>query len=348
MRPAVLLLFGVYYTYAGTHSLRYVYTAVSGDIDFPEFTAVGLLDDQQFMYFDSNTKKTVPKIEFMRKNEGKDYWDRETQIDIGTHQSFKVIIQTLKGLFNQTGGVHTYQRMYGCEFNDQTGETNAFKQDGCNGEDFLTLELKEMRYISPVQEGFLTVQKWNNDRYGLEKDKNYFSTECFEWLKKYLQNGKSSLEKTVSPQVSLLQKSPSSPVSCHATGFYPKEVSISWQKNKQDVDEDVDLGELLLNEDGSFQKTSTLNVKPEEWQKNEYECVVEHKSRTIRSVLKGDKIRTNSGSVPIGLIVGVVAALLLLVILGVAGFMVYQKKKGFKPVASDDGSNSSTRSDQKA
>ncbi|XP_016333323.1 major histocompatibility complex class I-related gene protein-like [Sinocyclocheilus anshuiensis] len=233
--------------------------------------------------------------------------------------------------------------MYGCEFDDQTGEKNGFLQDGYDGEDFLSLDFKEMRYISPVQQGILTVQKWNNDRGLIENDRNYFSTECIEWLKKYLQYGKSSLQKTVSPQVSLLQKSSSSPVTCHATGFYPSGVTISWMRNGQDHDEDVDLGELLPNEDGTFQKTSTLNVKPEEWKKNKFSCVVEHQGETKTA----NEIITNPGeSVPIGIIVGALAAVVLLVIIGVAGYMVYQKKKGFKPVSgSDDGSNSSAHTD---
>ncbi|KAL0167298.1 hypothetical protein M9458_039142, partial [Cirrhinus mrigala] len=96
-----------------------------------------------------------------------------------------------------------------------------------------------------------------------------------------------------SPQVSLLQKDPSSPVACHATGFYPSGVTINWQKNGQDQDEDVDLGGIVPNEDGTFQVMSTLSVKPEEWKKNTYECVVEHKSRTTRSVLTEDNIITN-------------------------------------------------------
>uniref|UniRef100_A0A671LNX1 Ig-like domain-containing protein n=1 Tax=Sinocyclocheilus anshuiensis TaxID=1608454 RepID=A0A671LNX1_9TELE len=183
--------------------------------------------------------------------------------------------------------------MYGCEFDDQTGEKNGFLQDGYDGEDFLSLDFKEMRYISPVQQGILTVQKWNNDRGLIENDRNYFSTECIEWLKKYLQYGKSSLQKTVSPQVSLLQKSSSSPVTCHATGFYPSGVTISWMRNGQDHDEDVDLGELLPNEDGTFQKTSTLNVKPEEWKKNKFSCVVEHQGETKTA----NEIITNPGSV---------------------------------------------------
>ncbi len=93
-------------------------------------------------------------------------------------------------------GVHTFQMMYGCEFDDQTEETKGFRQYGYDGEDFLILDLKEMRCISPVQQGALTVNKWNNDKGLIERDRNYFSTVCIEWLKKYVQYGKSSLQRT--------------------------------------------------------------------------------------------------------------------------------------------------------
>ncbi|RXN38126.1 MHC class I antigen [Labeo rohita] len=65
----------------------------------------------------------------------------------------------------------------------------------------------------------------------------------------------------VSPRVSLLQKDPSSPVACHATGFYPSGVTINWQKNGQDHDEDVDLGGIVPNEDGTFQSIGSSIVK---------------------------------------------------------------------------------------
>ncbi|XP_051729032.1 major histocompatibility complex class I-related gene protein-like isoform X4 [Ctenopharyngodon idella] len=281
MRVVVIVLLGVHLAYAGTHSLKYFYTGASGDIDFPEFTAVGLVDDGQFMYFDSNIKKAVPKTEWIRQNEGADYWDRETQVLIGSRQVFKDNIQIAKERFNQSKGAHTVQIMYGCEWDDQTGETDGFCQYGYDGEDFLSLDLKEMRWITPVPQGVPTVHKWNNDRADLEGRKHYFSTVCIEWLKKYLEYGKSSLQKTVSPQVFLLQKDPSSPVTCHATGFYPSGVTISWMKNGQEHHEDVDLGELLPNEDGTFQRTSTIRVTPDEWKKNEFICVVEHQGKTV-------------------------------------------------------------------
>ncbi|XP_052441306.1 H-2 class I histocompatibility antigen, Q9 alpha chain isoform X2 [Carassius gibelio] len=337
----LLLLFGAHLVSAGTHSLRYVYTAVSGVNDFPEFTAVGLVDEGPFMYFDSKMMKAVPKTEWMRQSEGADYWDRETQIGISHLQSFKNNIWILKARFNQTTGVHTVQWMYGCEL-DTDGTKRGYMQFGYDGEDFISLDKDTLTWTAANPQAVITKHKWEADRAFLEQRKAYLENTCIEWLQKYVGYGKDTLERKVSPQVSVLKKSSSSPVVCHATGFYPKEVTISWMKNDQEHHDDVDLGELLPNEDGTFQKTSELRVTPEELKNNQFICVVEHQGKTFREILTDD-------SLPIIIIVGVVLALILLAVIGVVVFKVYQKKKGFRPVnASDDGSNSSARTDPQA
>lgn len=66
-------------------------------------------------------------------------------------------------------------------------------------------------------------------------------------------------------------------------------------RNGQEHYEDVKVGKLLPNEDGTFQKTVTLKAEPDEWRKNEYSCVVEHKSKTFRKTLTEKEIRTNNG-----------------------------------------------------
>ncbi|RXN37595.1 MHC class I [Labeo rohita] len=193
--------------------------------------------------------------------------------------------------------------MYGCEWDDQTGATNGFRQEGFDGEDFLFLDLQEMRWISPVQQGIPTVQKWNNNRAHLEARKHYFSSQCIESLKKYVKYGKSSLEKT---------------------SFYPSGVTITWMRNDQEHYEDVVVGELLPNEDGTFQKTSTITVTPDEWKNSKYSCVVEHQG-TIKTA---SEIRTNPGAPdPFGLIFGVIAVAILLVIIAFVGFMVYRQQR---------------------
>uniref|UniRef100_A0A673GRX8 Ig-like domain-containing protein n=1 Tax=Sinocyclocheilus rhinocerous TaxID=307959 RepID=A0A673GRX8_9TELE len=282
----------------GSHSLTYFLTAVSGDIDFPEFSIVGL--------------KVVPKTVWMKQKEGADYWDTQTLLAAGTQHAFRNNNQVTKDWFNRSTCMNTFinihrtqsqnTEMYGCEWDDQTGKTNGFRREGYDGEDFMSLDLKEMRWTSPAV--------WRKQA---SLRMTEMTTALFEWLKKYLQYGKNRLQRTVSPQVSLLQKSSSSSVTCHATGFYPSGVTISWMRNGQDHDEDVDLSELLPNKDGTFQKMSTITVTPDEWKKNKFSCVVEHQGKTKTA----NEIRTNNAdSAPIGIIVGVVvvAVVLLMVI----------------------------------
>ncbi|KAI2644374.1 HLA class I histocompatibility antigen, A alpha chain [Labeo rohita] len=322
MQFAVILLIGVHLVYAGKHSLQYYFTGVSGDIDFPEFTAVGLVDGGEFTYFDSNIMRIVPRTEWIRKNERADYWDGGTQNMIAEHQTFRINIQILKDRFNQSKstGVHTFQLMYGCELDDD-GTKRGYWQDGYDGEDFISLDKSTLTWTAANTQAMITKVKWDSTGVEANRAKAYLENECIEWLKKYVDYGKDTLERKVSPQVSLLQKSSSSQVTCHATSFYPKAVTISWQKNGQDHDEDVDLGEFLPNEDGTFQRSSTLRVTPDERKKNEYSCVVEHQGKTFREIVTDD-------SLPIGIIVGAaVGALVLLAVIGVVVFKVLQKKK---------------------
>ncbi|XP_064175871.1 H-2 class I histocompatibility antigen, alpha chain-like [Anguilla rostrata] len=277
--------------------MKNFYTAVTAGIDFPEFTAVGMLDDEPFTYYDSDIKRKIPKTEWIKENVGADYWDRYTQILTGTQQTFKANIGIAMQRFNQTQGVHTVQRMYGCEWDDETGATGGFYQFGYDGEDFITYDLRNQRYFAPVQQAFITSQKWNNDPAQLENLKQYLTQECVDWLKKYVSYGRSALERTVAPKVSLLQKDPSSPVvTCHLTGFYPRGVMVTWQRNGDDLHEDVELGETVPNEDGTFQTTSHLTVKPEDWKSQKYTCTVQHRSLKQDIVLsvKEENIKRNS------------------------------------------------------
>uniref|UniRef100_A0A3Q3E7Q2 Ig-like domain-containing protein n=1 Tax=Labrus bergylta TaxID=56723 RepID=A0A3Q3E7Q2_9LABR len=318
-------------TTAVMHSLKYFLTASSEVPNFPEFVAVGMRE---------------PKQDWMKKvtEDKADYWERETEKSVGHQQTFKVSLDILKRRFNQTGGVHIFQWMYGCEWDNKTGDVNGYFQYGYDGEDFIVLDTKTMTWVAPQQQAVVTKQKWDKEKAQLEYYKNYFNKECRDWLKKYVNYGRSSLMRTDLPTVSLLQKTPSR-VTCHATGFYPNRAMMFWRKDGEELHEDVDKGEILPNHDGSFQISADLQLPSDDWGK--YDCVFQLSGVKEDIVTKLDKreIKTNYGKTSMrsdereDLTVTVVEShlhdhciiavvLLLVTIVCAAGFCLYKKRNG--------------------
>nr|XP_013004301.1 BOLA class I histocompatibility antigen, alpha chain BL3-6 [Cavia porcellus] len=107
-RTLLLLLSGALVlteTRAGSHSLRYFYTAVSrpgrGE---PRYMEVGYVDDTQFVRFDGDAEspRMEPRVRWMER-EDQEYWDRETQKAKGNAQVYGVRLRNLRGYYNQSG-----------------------------------------------------------------------------------------------------------------------------------------------------------------------------------------------------------------------------------------------------
>ncbi|XP_058231127.1 BOLA class I histocompatibility antigen, alpha chain BL3-7-like isoform X4 [Hemibagrus wyckioides] len=337
MKTLLFFTCSLHLSSAVTHSLQYFYTAVTPGINFPEFTALGQVDGEQFGCYDSKRREVI-KTEWIHADDP-DHWNRITRT-AQLHQEFcKVNVATTMQRFNQTGGVHTLQVMFGCELHDD-GTVRGYNQHGYDGEDFISFDLKTLTWIAPTPQALITKNKRDNDHANNNEWKSFLEKECIDWLKMYMSFGRETLERGDPPTASVIQKhSPSPEVVCHATGFFPKEVMISWRKDGEDVNEDVELRETLPNQDGSFQKRSILKVPAEHLQKHTYTCVIQHSSLKEELVLEVPK---GGGLMPI--IVGVLVALIVLVAV-VAGIMVWKKKNsGFKRAPSSEGDSSSDKS----
>ncbi|XP_072769403.1 class I histocompatibility antigen, F10 alpha chain-like [Nerophis lumbriciformis] len=257
------------------HTLKYFYTSSSQVPNFPEFVSVGYVDEVQVFHYDSESRKAEAKQDWMNQitEEDPNYWQRETEIGVVQEQVNKGNIEILKKLFNQTGGVHIVQRMYGCEWNDETDEVKGWRQEGYDGEDFLSLDMKTWTFTAAKQQAFPSKLKWDQDIHLIDYNKYYFTEECPSYLKKYVKYGKEVLMRTELPEVFLLQKTPSSPVTCMATGFYPDLADLFWRKDGEQIFEDVEHGELLPNHDGTFQMSVELKVEVTAEVEGKYECV---------------------------------------------------------------------------
>uniref|UniRef100_A0AAY4CLC1 Ig-like domain-containing protein n=1 Tax=Denticeps clupeoides TaxID=299321 RepID=A0AAY4CLC1_9TELE len=298
------------------HSWRGLYTATTGIKDFPEFVGVNFFNDEVIGYFNSETNQFKIRQDWVKTLDEK-YVEKQTE----SFRNFTVKFNNAKKknrnkkTILSLSGVHTIQLMYSCKLDDETGVTEGYCQFGYDGADFIRLDLKNIDWVAAKPEAEIIKQKWNGAEYNYWK--NYLEQDCVVWIKKYVMYGKIHLERKVPPQVSLLQTDPSSPVVCHATGFYPDKVKISWQKDGQDLHEDVDVGETLPNHDGTFQKRAELKVMPDVWKKNHFTCVVE-RNRFILS-----KIRTNRS-----IVAGLVVAALVLIAVVVGVVMVVKRRSG--------------------
>ncbi|XP_030266289.1 major histocompatibility complex class I-related gene protein-like [Sparus aurata] len=345
MKIFIFLLLSSHFAFSVKHSLKYITTASSGLPDFPEYVVAAVVDDNLVVYCNGNEKIIEPKHVLVKKlfeddpHQLKQYKEACYEVE---PIYFKATINSLKQRFNQSGGVHILQRISGCEWDDETGEILGFNQYGYDGEDFISIDLKTETWIAPKQQAVLTKLIWDADKAKMKFNQNILTVIFPEWLKKYVDYGRSFLLRTELPSVSLLQKTPSSPVSCLATGFYPHRASLVWRKDGEELHEEVDHGEILPNHDGTFQMSVDLNlssVTPEDWTR--YDCVFQLSGvkEDIITKLEKDRIRTNEVK-PSNMTVLVTAAVVVpaLILIGAAGFIVYNKKKAISPPSSPDNS----------
>uniref|UniRef100_A0A3Q2C6U6 Ig-like domain-containing protein n=1 Tax=Cyprinodon variegatus TaxID=28743 RepID=A0A3Q2C6U6_CYPVA len=313
------------------HSLRYFRTATYGVPGFPEFVGVATVNEVQMGYCDSNIKTAKPKQDWamtlFEKNPNHLEW--YSQRCLRSQHVLRAEMNSLKQRLNLTEGPHILQRMNGCEWDDETGEITGYNQYGYNGEDFLALDLKTLTWTAPKPQAVLTKLTWDTEKATLQENKNFYIYICPKMLKIYVKDGRSFLQKKERPSVSLLQRTPTSVVTCHATGFFPETAEVFWRRDGEEIHEAVEKGDILANNDGTFQMSVEFNVssvQPEDWKR--YDCVFEFSGFKDDIVVKLDKstIRTNWASpsdFPVAYVAGGVGGLILI---GIAGIFFWVRR----------------------
>uniref|UniRef100_A0A3Q2HDW1 Ig-like domain-containing protein n=1 Tax=Equus caballus TaxID=9796 RepID=A0A3Q2HDW1_HORSE len=314
-------------TWAGSHSMRYFYTAVSrpgrGE---PRFIAVGYVDDTQFVRFDSDaaTPRMEPRAPWVEQA-GPEYWEEQTRGIKDTAQSFRVGLNNLHSYYNQSeAGSHTLQEMYGCDMGPDGRLLRGYSQYAYDGDDYIALNEDLRSWTAADTAAQITRRKWEAAGEA-EIYRNYLEGRCVEWLLRYLEIGKETLQRAEPPKTYVTHH----PISdrevtlrCWALGFYPAEITLTWQRDGEDLTQDKELVETRPAGDGTFQKWAAVVVPSGEEQR--YTCHVQHEGLPEPVTLRWEPPPQSTI-----LIVGVLAGLglFMVTVAVVVGAVIWRKKR---------------------
>ncbi|XP_035772401.1 major histocompatibility complex class I-related gene protein-like [Neolamprologus brichardi] len=296
---------------AVSNILKYFVTGGSGHPNISEFMYVGVLDGIEVVYCDASKKILEPRQDWVKK-----LFDDKPDIFEGFTQ-----------------GCFEAHCIIGNEWNKNSGEVTGFLHFGYDREGIFDFDLNTKTWIPLKPELYSAKPMMGGDR--ITYTEALLRIAIPYELTLFLDYGSSALNKTVFPSVSLLQKTPSSPVSCHATGFYPDKAMMFWRKDGVEIHEGVDPGEILPNNDGTFQMSMSVDlnvssVTTEDWSR--YDCVFQLSDGedNIITSLNKTMIRTNwveNITKERSLHMMIVAAVVVSVVFVIIGLYVFKKKR---------------------
>ncbi|XP_062825521.1 major histocompatibility complex class I-related gene protein-like [Anolis carolinensis] len=289
------------------------------------------MDEQQFVSYDAKAKRRVPTVPWIRKVEKKHprYWEWNSQIAWKAEQVFREFLATLARYYNQSGGTHTWQSMYGCELR-RDGSKGEYWQYAYDGRDYISFDKETLTWTAADVPAQNTKRKWEAEPAIAERNKAYLEEECIQWLHEFVDYGKETLLRTEVPEVKVTRKEDYDGMEtliCRVGGFYPKEIDITWTKDGEVWMQDVFHGLVSPNSDGTYYTWRSVTVDPKE--REHYKCHVEHDG-----LLKLVDVAWEEPASNLGLIIGCVVGVLLLISV-MAGIAVYfrNSQDGYRAAA---------------
>uniref|UniRef100_A0A3P9IIL7 Ig-like domain-containing protein n=1 Tax=Oryzias latipes TaxID=8090 RepID=A0A3P9IIL7_ORYLA len=304
------------------HSLTYIYTAFSHPVKLPgihEFTAMGLLDNRMIDYYDSTVQKKIPKQDWMKEKLQQEYWDKGTQSRQSKQQWFKVNIDILINRMRQTSNdTHVLQWMHGCEGEEDEHGNLQFKRGvdmyNYDGDDFLAFNDEHQVWVATLDAAVPTKRKWDEVTALKDYTKGYLEKECMDWMKTFLKYSTEQLRNASRPDVYIFAKkakeSSNVVLTCLATGFYPKDITLNIRRDGRVLtkDDGVMSSGVRPNHDDTFQRADYVEILRKCKVHEPVFCVLDHRLPPV------DKNN-------LGLYVGIVIGLLVLILGSIIVFL---------------------------
>uniref|UniRef100_A0A674JJJ2 Ig-like domain-containing protein n=1 Tax=Terrapene triunguis TaxID=2587831 RepID=A0A674JJJ2_9SAUR len=273
---------------------------------------IAQLDDIKILYYSSDTREVRTTKEWAAQALGAEFFQNKTQefwtYDEDSKGDGNVTMPLVRlNLSPSPAGVHTEQIHVGCALSNQAPVDPRF-QYAYDGGDFISFDNQTGTWVAAVQPAFLQKQLWETGKTWTQYVQWCLQHECMGTLRILLQHGMGVLEQQVPPIVSAFRRdSPDGSItlSCHARGFYPRPIHISWVRDGEDILAEMDSSGILPYADSTYYRQSSLEISPQQEDGHRYACRVEHSSLPEPTLVWGE----GEGTLPPGAVAAIVLAL---------------------------------------
>ncbi|XP_027623008.1 zinc-alpha-2-glycoprotein [Tupaia chinensis] len=263
--------------WGGTHTLRYDLMALPPDWPRrPQFLALGYVDDEPFLRYDSEGHRAEPWGPRMSRYPGAESWARETEDLKEKEQQLRGTLAAIMSQQGQDRGFHSLQATLGCELQDNLS-TGGFWRLGYNGQDFLTFDLETLTWTATLPSAQRIKKFWERHSPQADLVKVYLQETCPAQLRRHLASLR-GLGSADSPLVNVIRRqNPLGRVTltCQAFNSYPRGATLTWLRDGEPVPQGtVGLEAILPSGDGTYQTWLTTQTQPGEEER--FTCHVGH------------------------------------------------------------------------
>ncbi|XP_069880392.1 saoe class I histocompatibility antigen, A alpha chain-like [Dipodomys merriami] len=243
--------------------------------------------------------------------------------------------------------------MFGCDVSADGRLLRGYHQLTYDGQDYIVLNEDLSSWTAADMAAQITRQKCE-EAGEAERHRAYLEHTCVEWLRRYLEHGKETLQRTDPPKAHITLHPTSEhkmTLRCWALGFYPAEITLTWLWDGEEQTQEMELVETRPAGDGSFQKWAAVVVPSGEEQR--YTCHVQHEGLPEPLSLTWEP--PAQPTIPnTGIVIGL-GIFAVLVVVAVVLFVLWRKRtggdkrEGYDKAARDDsdqGSDVSLRAEK--
>uniref|UniRef100_A0A8C3FTV2 Ig-like domain-containing protein n=1 Tax=Chrysemys picta bellii TaxID=8478 RepID=A0A8C3FTV2_CHRPI len=243
------------------------------------FFMLARLDGLALASYSSDTREVKPLREWAAQAVGASYLRKKTQ-EFRLYEAIsRVVTHRWMAQQNQTGGeccprTHTLQLHVNCALDGDTPVRGQF-HFAFDGQDFLILERDQSVWVPLAPGASNETHFWNAGHTWTLFAKEFLQEECVDTLRSLLPSSR----RHVPPGISVTYRDAphgSATLSCHARGFYPRPIRVSWVRDGTEILPPMNASGILPHADGTYQIRQSLEI-PSRWGHG-YACRVNHSS----------------------------------------------------------------------